>query len=151
MKKILKTWVIQYERNGLPFFLTVYLSADEYNIPATQIDGMDVLAVMETAQPLIERTRSGGGPVLIEANTYRFVGHSMADPGNYRNAIELDNWKKKDPLNQFVDYALSQNIFGPDDIAVIDERVKQTVQDAVEFGEQSPEPEVESMYRDIYE
>ena len=129
----------------------LYLSADEYNIPATQIDGMDVVAVMETVQSAVERTRSGSGPLLIEANTYRFVGHSMADPGNYRNAIELDNWKKKDPLNQFVDYALSQNIFGPDDIAVIDERVKQTVQDAVEFGEQSPEPEVESMYRDIYE
>jgi pyruvate dehydrogenase E1 component alpha subunit len=129
----------------------LYLSADEYNIPATQIDGMDVVAVMETVQSAVERTRSGSGPILIEANTYRFVGHSMADPGNYRNAIELDNWKKKDPLNQFIDYALSQNIFGPDDIAVIDERVKQTVQDAVEFGEQSPEPEVESMYRDIYE
>lgn len=129
----------------------LYLSADEYNIPATQIDGMDVVSVMETVQSAVDRTRSGSGPMLIEANTYRFVGHSMADPGTYRNAIELDNWKKKDPINQFIDYALTQNIFGPDDIAVIDERIKQSVQDAVEFGEQSPEPEVESMYRDIYE
>ena len=128
----------------------LYLSADEYNIPATQIDGMDVLAVIETAQSSIERTRSGGGPVLIEANTYRFVGHSMADPGNYRNVLEINNWKDKDPINQFIDYSLSQNLFGPDDIAVIDERVKQVVRDAVEFAEQSEDPEVESMYREIH-
>ena len=128
----------------------LYLSADEYNIPATQIDGMDVLAVMETAQPLIERTRSGGGPVLIEANTYRFVGHSMADPGNYRNILEIEEWKTKDPISKFVEHALSQNIFGLDDIAVIDESVKQVVRDAVEFAEQSEDPEVESMYREIH-
>ena len=128
----------------------LYLSADEYNIPATQINGMDVLAVMETAQSSIERTRSGGGPVLIEANTYRFVGHSMADPGNYRNVLEIEEWKTKDPISKFVEHALSQNFFGPDDIAVIDESVKQVVRDAVEFAEQSEDPEVESMYREIH-
>ena len=74
----------------------------------------------------------------------------MADPGNYRNVLEIDNWKRKDPINQFIDYSLRQNLFGPDDIAVIDERVKQVVRDAVEFAEQSEDPEVESMHRDIY-
>ena len=88
--------------------------------------------------------------MLIEANTYRFVGHSMADPGNYRNVLEIDNWKEKDQFNQFIDYSLSQNLFGPDDIAVIDESVKQVVRDAVEFAEQSEDPEVESMYREIH-
>ena len=88
--------------------------------------------------------------MLIEANTYRFVGHSMADPGNYRNVLEIDNWKEKDPISKFVEHALSQNIFGLDDIAVIDERVKQVVRDAVEFAEQSEDPEVESMYREIH-
>jgi len=128
----------------------LYLSADEYDIPAVQVDGMNVLKVMETARSAIERTRSGRGPTLIEANTYRFVGHSMADPGNYRNPKELAEWKTKDPITHFVNYALSQNIFGPDDIAVIDERVKEIVQDTVEFAKQSPEPEIESMHRDIY-
>ena len=129
----------------------LYLSADEYGIPAVQVDGMDVLKVISTTRSAIERTRSGAGPTLIEANTYRFVGHSMADPQTYRNIKELGDWKTRDPINRFVNYSLSQNIFGPDDIAVVDERVKETIKDAVEFAKQSQEPEIESMYRDVYE
>jgi len=128
----------------------LYLAADEYNIPAAQIDGMDVVSVLETVESAVDRTRSGAGPILIEAKTYRFSGHSMSDPGNYRNVTEINEWKQKDPIAQFLNYALSQNIFGPNDIASIDESVKQAIQDAVEFAQQSEEPEIESLYRNIY-
>ena len=80
----------------------LYLSADEYNIPATQIDGMDVLAVIETAQSSIERTRSGGGPVLIEANSYRFHRHFVSERPKQVDYLDHELHTKLlslDPLN----------------------------------------------------
>src|SRR5436190_11576324 len=67
-------------------------------LPAAQIDGMDVRAVRAAAGEVVERVRSGGGPEFVEALTYRFVGHSRSDPGKYRPAGELDRWRGRDPL-----------------------------------------------------
>ena len=68
------------------------------NLPVTQVDGMDVSAVRETALEVVSRVRSGGGPEFVEARTYRFVGHSRSDPGKYRPEGELDRWRERDPL-----------------------------------------------------
>lgn len=70
-----------------------------YNIPAEKIDGMDVLKVYETTHRAFERIRSGGGPQFIECETYRYRGHSMADPGTYRPAIELKAHEAWDPIS----------------------------------------------------
>jgi TPP-dependent pyruvate/acetoin dehydrogenase alpha subunit len=67
-------------------------------IPTASVDGMDVWAVRAAAAEVVERARSGGGPVLVEAITYRFVGHSRSDPGKYRPEGELDRWRERDPL-----------------------------------------------------
>jgi TPP-dependent pyruvate/acetoin dehydrogenase alpha subunit len=67
-------------------------------IPTSTVDGMDVWAVRATATEVVGRVRAGGGPELVEAITYRFVGHSRSDPGKYRPAGELDRWKERDPL-----------------------------------------------------
>ena len=67
-------------------------------VDARQVDGMDVFAVRETAADAVAKARAGGGPVFIEALTYRFVGHSRSDPGAYRKPGELDEWKRRDPL-----------------------------------------------------
>ena len=77
----------------------VYKRAAAYNIPAEKIDGMDVLKVYETAHRALDRIRSGGGPQFIECETYRYRGHSMADPGSYRPAVELKAHEAWDPIS----------------------------------------------------
>jgi TPP-dependent pyruvate/acetoin dehydrogenase alpha subunit len=72
--------------------------AESLGLAAQQVDGMDVAAVGKVASEVTERIRAGNGPELIEALTYRFVGHSRSDPGKYRPEGELDSWKERDPL-----------------------------------------------------
>src|SRR5262249_30494076 len=72
--------------------------SEALRVPASEVDGMDVLAVRELALAVVERIRGGGGPELVEARTYRFVGHSRSDPGKYRPKGELDRWRERDPL-----------------------------------------------------
>jgi TPP-dependent pyruvate/acetoin dehydrogenase alpha subunit len=72
--------------------------AEAMDVPTTEVDGMDVWAVRETALGLVEQIRSGGGPAFVEARTYRFVGHSRSDPGAYRPEGELERWRERDPL-----------------------------------------------------
>jgi TPP-dependent pyruvate/acetoin dehydrogenase alpha subunit len=69
-----------------------------FELPTTELDGMDVRAVRTAAREIVERVRSGGGPEFVEARTYRFVGHSRSDPGKYRPEGELDRWRERDPL-----------------------------------------------------
>ena len=128
----------------------LYLAADAYNIPAAQIDGMDVVAVRESAEEAVRRVRAGDGPVFLEAITYRFRGHSMADPVQYRDNQEVDEWRSKDPISQFVDFALTEGLFGPEDIAEVQEQTKLVVEQAVTFGMESEEPTIESMYGHVY-
>ena len=69
-----------------------------FELPTTELDGMDVRAVRTAAREIVERVRGGGGPEFVEARTYRFVGHSRSDPGKYRPDGELDRWRERDPL-----------------------------------------------------
>jgi len=69
-----------------------------FELPTTELDGMDVRAVRTAAREIVERVRAGGGPEFVEARTYRFVGHSRSDPGKYRPDGELDRWRERDPL-----------------------------------------------------
>jgi TPP-dependent pyruvate/acetoin dehydrogenase alpha subunit len=69
-----------------------------FELPTTELDGMDVRAVRAAARGIVERVRGGGGPEFVEARTYRFVGHSRSDPGKYRPDGELDSWRERDPL-----------------------------------------------------
>jgi acetoin:2,6-dichlorophenolindophenol oxidoreductase subunit alpha len=77
---------------------SIVARAESLGVPATQVDGMDVAAVRETALAVTERVRSGSGPQFVEALTYRFVGHSRSDPGAYRPEGELERWRERDPL-----------------------------------------------------
>jgi TPP-dependent pyruvate/acetoin dehydrogenase alpha subunit len=77
---------------------SILARAEALEVPAAQVDGMDVVAVRELAAETVARVRAGGGPELVEALTYRFVGHSRSDPGAYRPPGELDRWKERDPL-----------------------------------------------------
>ena len=128
----------------------IYLSADAYKIPAAQIDGMDLPAVREATVEAMNRIRSGGGPVFLEALTYRFRGHSMSDPTAYREGSEVDEWKLKDPIDRFKTHSFHEGLMGPEDVRQIDEEVQAVVDEAVRFAEESEEPGLDSLYDNVY-
>ena len=128
----------------------IYTAADAYNIPAAQVDGMDLMAVRNATTEAMARVRSGEGPLFIEAMCYRFRGHSMADPSAYRDNTEVDEWRTKDPIEAFKGVALRDGYLSEVDVQEIGERVDATIQDAITFAEDSPLPEPEELYTNIH-
>ena len=124
--------------------------AEGYGIPSTIVDGMDVIAVKETTKEVVDKVRSGNGPALIEATTFRFQGHSMADPAKYRESSEVDEWRKKDPLESFPEYIISKNIASNDEINDVKKSVEDEMDAAVKFASESNEPDLESLSKDVY-
>ncbi len=124
--------------------------AEGYGIPSTVVDGMDVLAVKETTKEVVDKVRNGDGPALIEATTFRFQGHSMADPAKYRESSEVDEWKKKDPVESFPNYILSKNIASQVEIDEVKKIVNDEMASAVKFATESNEPDLNSLDKDVY-
>ena len=117
------------------------------------IDGMDVLEVRRTVEVAIDRARAHKLPSLIEAKTYRFVGHSMSDPnyGNYRTKEEVHQFKAKDdPIKRYVELLRRHTIVTDDDLSRIEAEVNTVVKEAIEFAQQSPTPQLDEVYTDIY-
>ena len=128
----------------------IYLTAEAYKIPAAQVDGMDLVAVREATLEAVKRTRSGDGPVFLEAMTYRLKGHSTSDPSSYREVEEVEEWKTKDPIERLQALSLEQGLATQEDIALIQWEVEEVVQEAVRFAEESPEPESDALYENVY-
>ena len=124
--------------------------AEGYGIPSTLVDGMDVIAVKETTKEVVDKVRSGNGPALIEATTFRFQGHSMADPAKYRESSEVDEWRKKDPVESFPEYIISSNIASKEEIEDVKKSVEDEMNAAVKFATESNEPDLESLSKDVY-
>lgn len=124
--------------------------ADGYDITSSQVDGMDVLAVKETTEEAIKKIRQGQGPCFIEATTFRFQGHSMADPAKYRNEKEVEGWKQKDPLITFPKYLISEGIATQSEMNSIINDIDQIIDEAVRFASESPEPDLKELNNDIY-
>ena len=122
-----------------------------YGIPGMFIpDGNNVIDVYEGFQKAVEHVRSGKGPVLIESVTYRWLGHSSSDPGKYRTREEVEEWKKKDPIENLRKYLLENEIASAEELDQIQEEVKEAVEASVKFAEASPFPPLESAFEDIY-
>lgn len=121
-----------------------------YEVPSTQVDGMDVMAVYQTIKYAAEWVREHNSAYLVEAMTYRFRGHSMADPGKYRSAAELELWKSRDPLPNFGKRLIEEGIAGQAQLDAIRKEAVAVVQEAVRFAEESPWPEDAEVYNDIY-
>ena len=115
----------------------IYLAADAYKIEAAQIDGMNVLDVRTHTAKALDRIRSGKGPVLLEAMTYRYRGHSVADPTSYRDKSEVEEWELKDPIDTFKKAFLKEGILNNEDAKCIEDQVVDTVADAIRFAEES--------------
>jgi pyruvate dehydrogenase E1 component alpha subunit len=121
-----------------------------YDIPGVVADGMDVFDVYQKSGEAIDRARTGGGPTLVEAKTYRFMGHYVGDPQTYRSKDEVEQWKKRDPIVMFRKRVTEEGKIPLAELDAIDASIKREMEQAVEFARQSPEPEIESALQDIF-
>jgi pyruvate dehydrogenase E1 component alpha subunit len=128
----------------------IHKRACGYNIPAERVDGMDLLAVREAARRAVEWARGGNGPYFLEAVTYRFRGHSMADPEFYRDKAEVERWKAQDPILRFRRYLEDEGLISEEEARSLEEGVEATINEAVRFADESPEPPPEALYECVY-
>lgn len=124
--------------------------AEGYGIKGERIDGMDVLAVREKVAAHLDIARDQGRPTLVEAFTYRYRGHSAADPEIYREKEEVEEWREKDPIETFADTCVDKGVLDENDIDGIKEEADRIVKKAVEFADNSPEPALETLYDELY-
>lgn len=122
-----------------------------YDMPGEQCDGMDIFEVHEAMQKVLQRARSGEGPTLLEARTYRYRGHSMADPELYRAHKEVEQVRQCcDPIDTLRTRLLSEKTFTTEELEGLDHEASTAVAEAVRFAEESPAPPTESLYEEIY-
>lgn len=124
--------------------------ASGYNVPGVVVDGLDVLAMFETAGEALARARSGDGPTLIEAKTYRFYGHEEGDTATYRTPEEVEAFRARDPLTALGGYLASQGIASDDDLKAIRERADRRVAEAYAAGADAPWPDPDEILDDVY-
>ncbi|MFL5886325.1 MAG: pyruvate dehydrogenase (acetyl-transferring) E1 component subunit alpha [Thermoleophilaceae bacterium] len=124
--------------------------AEGYGVPGSRCDGMDVLDVEACVSEALEKARSEREPQLVEAVTYRFRGHSMADPEEYRTKEQVEEWRSRDPINTFRERLESEGVLSDGEFDKLDEEALKIVDEAVEFADASPFPELDSLYDDMY-
>jgi pyruvate dehydrogenase E1 component alpha subunit len=124
--------------------------AAAFNIPGVTMDGMDVFDVYQKTGEAIDQCRAGKGPILLEARTYRFLGHFVGDPQNYRSKEEVEEWKKRDPIQMFRARMVAEGKLTAAEMDAIDLQIKKDMETALEFARKSPEPEVEFALQDIF-
>ena len=129
----------------------MYKIAESYNMGTLQVDGMDVIEVRHHVDKALEHLRKGEGPLFLEAKTYRFRGHSMADPSAYRESSEVVQWQEKDPIDNLAKLAIQYDIFKESDLEKIDKEIQEAVDDAIAFADQSDEPDMADLHNNIYE
>ena len=129
----------------------IYRKAAAYDMVGEQVNGMDVLAVREATAKALRRAREEREPTLLEALTYRYRGHSMADPARYRTEEEVRQWRERDPIGNFQHRLLAAGVLREDEVGQIEERVNHEVEEAVEFAENSPDPDpATELYKYMY-
>ena len=121
-----------------------------YEMPSEAVNGMSVEAVHEAMEKAVAHARDGKGPYLLEIDTYRYKGHSMSDPAKYRTKEEVDEYKAKDPVEATLRVIREMNYASDAEIEEIGKRVKDIVEDAVKFAEESPYPDPSELYHDVY-
>ena len=121
-----------------------------YEMPCAPVDGMDPLVVAESVKEAVDRARKGDGPTFLEMKTYRYKGHSMSDAQKYRTKDEVAEYQKIDPITKVLDM-IKKNKWATDkEIQAIQDDVKATVKEAVDFAESSPFPSNDSLYQNVY-
>jgi pyruvate dehydrogenase E1 component alpha subunit len=128
----------------------LYTMGEAYDIPSEPVDGMDVEAVYEAVGRAAKRARAGEGPTYLEFKTYRYRGHSMSDPQKYRTKEEVEEWKMRDPIEMVRHKLVSGKMATEKDLEAIEAKHKATVEAAVKFAEESPNPPAKDAFKDIY-
>jgi pyruvate dehydrogenase E1 component alpha subunit len=128
----------------------LYVKGQAYGIPSKMVDGMDVIAVYEEVKDALEIARTQNQPSFLEIKTYRYKGHSMSDPAKYRTKEETEAYLLQDPILLLKKRMEEAGLLTEDDYKAIDKKAKETVMQAVEFAEASPEPPKEEIWADIY-
>ena len=123
---------------------------ESLGVPGMRCDGMDVLDTYTVVGEALRRVREDRRPLLVEAVTYRFRGHSMADPEEYRTREEVAQWRERDPIPRFGDLLQREGILDAPARELIEREAAERVERAVEFAESSPFPAPESLYEDVY-
>nr|YP_009295971.1 pyruvate dehydrogenase E1 component alpha subunit [Schizymenia dubyi]AOM64906.1 pyruvate dehydrogenase E1 component alpha subunit [Schizymenia dubyi] len=143
-------WAIGMAHHRSASYPEIHKKAGSFGLPGIEVDGMDVLAVREVAQQAIYRARLGEGPTLIEALTYRFRGHSLADPDELRSRQEKEAWLVRDPIQRLEKYLLGQMLIKKDILEDINFEVKRHINDSIEFALSSPEPDIKDLKRYLF-
>lgn len=128
----------------------LYKRASSYRMEGRVINGMDVFSVYKAVSEHLEMARQGE-PSLLEIRTYRYEGHSMSDPAQYRTKEELEEFKGRDPIENITSYIQEHGIAEDEELEQIDDEVKAQIQEAIDFAENSPFPPEETIYEDVYE
>nr|YP_009397455.1 pyruvate dehydrogenase E1 component alpha subunit [Dasyclonium flaccidum]ARW66641.1 pyruvate dehydrogenase E1 component alpha subunit [Dasyclonium flaccidum] len=143
-------WAIGMAHHRATSSPEIHRKAQAFGLPGIEVDGMDVLAVRDTTQKAIERARLGEGPTLIEALTYRFRGHSLADPDELRSRQEKNAWIARDPIKRLKKYIIDNELSTKESLSNIELRVKEKINHAVDFALSSPEPKLEDLKRYLF-
>ena len=123
--------------------------AESYRVPAERVDGMNVVAVEEAARRGVEHVRGGRGPYFIEFTTYRFRAHSMFDPELYRDRAEVERWKLRDPIKQFVLQAIAAGALSEADVEELEREVAEELERAIAFAEAGTLEPIEDLTKDV--
>ena len=129
---------------------SVSRKGEAYGIANEFVDGMDVMAVREATLRAIERARKESLPTLLEVRAYRFIGHSMSDPGNYRTRAEITKYQERDPIVLFKDSLKEAKVFNDKDFEEIDKQAIEIVDKALKFADESPLPNESELLTDVY-
>jgi pyruvate dehydrogenase E1 component alpha subunit len=128
----------------------LYQRGSAYGIPRRDVDGMDLPTVREALAEAIDRARKEKRPTLLEVETYRYRGHSMSDPGKYRTKEEVEEMMRHDPILRFAKVLKEQHEVDPADLEAMDKDVLAQVAEAVGYADQSPWPDPETLFEDVY-
>ena len=128
----------------------IHQKAEVFGLPGIEVDGMDVLAVRKVTLEAVKRARLGEGPTLIEALTYRFRGHSLADPDELRSRDEKEAWIARDPIKRLEKYIQSNNLASSEELSLITDKVKETIDDSIQFAISSPEPDINDLRKYLF-
>jgi pyruvate dehydrogenase E1 component alpha subunit len=126
------------------------LKGESFGVPGMECDGMDVLDTYAVTREALRIARDERQPILVEAETYRFRGHSMADPEEYRTKEQVEQWRQRDPIQAFGRRLVDEGVLSDEDLETLDQEATARVDEAVAFADRSPHPEPESLYDDIY-
>lgn len=128
----------------------IYKLGSAYDMPSEPVDGMDVEKVHEAIEKAVKHIRDGNGPYFLEIKTYRYKGHSVSDPASYRSRDEVNEYKEKDPIKQLEARILDNDIATKDEIKEIKDRLKEEIQEALDFADASEFPDASELYTHNY-